>query len=94
MTDNQHFQICTQTVATSFRLSLKPSVCGVYLQNEGAIHIQPLELEPGLMNIIDLPCFPEDLKLSNSNSDAKESFSCRRERRKLWPQITPSDLPV
>lgn len=95
MTDNQYFQISTQTVAISFRLSLKPSVYGVCLQNEEATPTQPLELEPGLSSVTDLPCFPEDLKLSKSNSDAKESSSCRRERTKLWPQIALQiDPPV
>lgn len=35
-TDNQHFQICTRPVATSFRLSFRPLMCGGNLQNWGS----------------------------------------------------------
>lgn len=96
VTDNQ-YQISTHKQLpfhSDCHLSLSV-VWGVCLQNEEATPTQPLWAwaRPVVTSLIS-PCFPEDLKLK-SNSGLPQSSSCRRERTKLWSQITLQiDPPV
>lgn len=86
--DNPYFQICTHTHS---RHRIQTLVCGVYLQNDGATHIQHLELEPDVMNVIIASQRTWSFQMATL---MLRSFSCRREKRKSWPQITSSDFPV